>query len=308
MTVAYLIVAHEAPHHLARLLAALRGHDSRIFVHLDAKSDAADFTGLAGDGVFFLPGRQRVYWADYSQVEAALRLLSTAYADPCRCDRFVLISGVDYPVRSASYIARYFAERPEQEFIDLAAVSSSGWGKSLLRLSVYRLRPPGERSIREQALRLLMKARIVPRDRDVTAGLGGLVPYGGDAWWALSRAAAGYVLDFVRQNPAVMEFFRHTFCPDEHVFQTIIGGSPFAARVAGGFTFVEWSSGGSHPAIISERHLDLLAPCSALSERRRREGREILFARKFADDSSALVAAIARRTLEDEVRLGRTPA
>ena len=49
MTVAYLIVAHEAPHHLARLLAALRGHDSRIFVHLDAKSDAADFTGLAGD-------------------------------------------------------------------------------------------------------------------------------------------------------------------------------------------------------------------------------------------------------------------
>lgn len=111
-------------------------------------------------------------------------------ADPRRFDRFVLLSGADYPLRSAAAIERFFARNPGKEFINLVAMPADAAGKPLSRLTTYVPRP-GLRKV-------LTKVRKPPRTRDYKAYLGPIVPYAGSTWWALSREASHVVLRRVR--------------------------------------------------------------------------------------------------------------
>ena len=82
MKIAYLILAHNTPNHLRRLISALSTPSCAFFIHLDQKSSMEPFAGLAADNVHFTRERVPVYWGDFSQVEAILVLLRDAFADP----------------------------------------------------------------------------------------------------------------------------------------------------------------------------------------------------------------------------------
>ena len=151
MTVAYLVAAHDNPAHLQRLIGALSSPSSKCFVHIDRKSDIEKFHGLRAHDVHITADRRSVYWADFSPIEATLVLLRAAMADPRRFDRFVLLSGADYPLRSAAAIERFFARNPGKEFIDLVAMPADGAGKPLSRLTTYVPRPGLRRSSRKSA-------------------------------------------------------------------------------------------------------------------------------------------------------------
>ena len=303
MRTAYLILAHNTPNHLPRLLSAL-AHDSAFcFVHVDGKIDLGPYLALEGDGVAFLRRRERVYWGDYSIVAATLRLMRRALADPRDFQRYVVLSGADFPVRSAAYVDAFFARFPETEFIDHLPVPEEATGRNLQWITYYRLRPPGERGPGQLARQFFRKTGLAPKWRDPKKFIGDMVPYCGDAWWALTRDAVEYTLHFVDQSPRAVELFRHAWVPDESMFQTILCNSRFREAMAGCLTWADWSARWSHPEVIGERHLEVLAPLSAEAEERRREGYEILFARKFADDSADLVARILRQTADQEPAL-----
>jgi len=122
MKIAYLILAHNTPRHLSRLVAALSSESSGFFIHLDRKSNEEDFRNIEGPGVHLAEERVAVYWGDFSQVEATLLILRAALADPRDFDRFVLLSGSDYPLRSASFIEQFFARNADKEFINLVTM------------------------------------------------------------------------------------------------------------------------------------------------------------------------------------------
>ncbi len=139
-----------------------------------------------------------------------------------------------------------------------------------------------------------MKLGLIPRTRDHTKHLPNLIPYGGSTWWALSRDAVAYILQFVQDRPRVVNFFKNTLIPDEAFFQTILGNSPFKPRITGNLTYTDWTAGGSSPSIISEKHLELFASPS-FSADDSFGPREVLFARKFPDDSERLVSTLTSR-------------
>ena len=112
MKIAYLIVAHNNPMHLLRLIRALSSSSSSFFIHIDRKSNLDDFANINGDNVYVSQERIPDYWLDFSQVEATLVLLRMALAEQHRFDYFVLLSGTDYPLRSVPYIQSFF-ERPQ---------------------------------------------------------------------------------------------------------------------------------------------------------------------------------------------------
>ncbi|MDQ1425119.1 MAG: hypothetical protein QOD72_2617 [Acidimicrobiaceae bacterium] len=304
MKVAYLVLAHTAPAHLSRLIAALSSESSTIFVHVDQKSDLDAFRHLAPPNVEFTQERVRVEWGHFSQVEAALVLLRAGVADPRRFDRFVLISGVDYPLRSVSYIAHFFALHPDWEFIDLFPMPDDAAGKPITRLTTYQLRPRHGR-LGKPTRRLLMGVFRRLHRRNYEARLGGLAPYGGATWWALSRAAAQHILMFTRDQPAIVRFFRHTLNPDESYFQTILGNSPFRANVHKNLTYVDWSGGGANPGMITEAHVEMFA---TLDQRPPNVAgaHERLFARKFSDDGDRIIARLDR-VIEERERSGANP-
>ncbi len=96
----------------------------------------------------------------------------------------------------------------------------------------------------------------------------GLEPYGGSAYWCLSRRAVDYVHQFVREYPRYVRFFRTVYVPDELFFHTILLNSPLRDEVIGDdLRHIVWEDHGV--AVLGPGHLDQLA------------GSSKLFARKF---------------------------
>lgn len=298
MKIAYLILAHNTPRHLGRLVVALSSASSRIAIHVDAKSDLSEFCGIHGGSVHFAEERVRVFWGDFSQVEATLALLRMTLADANRFDRFVLLSGSDYPLRSAAYLERFFARNTDKEFMNLVEMPSDAAGKPLARLTTYRTRP-GDPAASRVLRRFLMKLGVSPSRRDYSIYLRELVPCGGSSWWALTREACEHIISFVDEEAAVVKFFKNTICPDESFFHTILGNSRFRPRIVRNLTYADWSAGGSSPAVIEDRHIAFLnSTPSFLHDDVYGEG-EMLFARKFPDDSEALLARLTSSVLPE---------
>jgi hypothetical protein len=292
--IAYLILAHNTPKHVQRLVSALSTSSSSFFIHVDRKSSLAEFAGIRGD-VHFTAKRVSVFWGDFSQVEAILVLIRAALADRRGFDRFVLLSGADYPIRPAAYLEAFFASNPDKEFINLVQMPSEAASKPISRLTRYWLRPSTPRPLRA-VQRLLMIARVLPRNRDYKACFGDLVPYAGSTWWALSRGACEQIVGFADRETKVARFYRNTHCPDESFFQTVLGNSSFRTKVARNITYTDWSAGGRSPANLSEKHIPILQAHPSADDVY--GAGQLLFARKFTDDSGDLVAVLDREVLK----------
>lgn len=80
MRVAFLMQCHKNPEQINLLLDALNHPMADVFVHVDKKSQGIKDKITQREGVYILPEQQcvDVQWAQYSQVEATLQLLSAA--------------------------------------------------------------------------------------------------------------------------------------------------------------------------------------------------------------------------------------
>jgi hypothetical protein len=291
MSVAYLVLAHNTPNHLARLVAALDTPSSGCFVHVDRKADLAPFVRACSGDVVFTRQRVPVYWGEFSMVEAIVVLLEEALRDPRCFRRFVLLSGADYPLRPAEEIEAFFASHPEREFINLAEMPAEWAGKPLWRLDLFVIPSEGA-SLGARVRAGLIKLGVVPGVRDHTRHLQGLRPYGGSTWWALTREACEHLVRFYASERRVVEFFRYTSYPDESFFHTVIGNSPFGGRVSRNLTYDDWSTGGANPAVLTEGHIADFRTTKDFSPDNIFGPGPMLFARKFPDASEALVRGL----------------
>ncbi|BEV08081.1 beta-1,6-N-acetylglucosaminyltransferase [Methylophilus sp. DW102] len=296
MKLAYLILAHNNPAHLGRLMEGLKTSATDFFIHIDKKSNLDEFIHLAGTQVFFSNQRVPVYWGTFSQIEATLALMQQAIAAEKPYDYFVLLSGADYPIQSADYIHEFFKNHQGTQFISTLKMPNLAAGKPLSLLEEFNVEGKYKK-IKKRAYRLY-KALGLPRiRRDYQQGLNGLVPYAGAQWWALTREACEYILKFVETHPKFMQLYQNVLVPDEMFFQTIIGNSHYSSKIARSLTYSDWQAGKSSPENMTENHLAklknqsrYLMKCSNYPEG------EILFARKFVGDTQALVNLIKKHT------------
>jgi hypothetical protein len=285
MRIAYLVIAYNNPKLLKKEIMRLSSRNCAFFVHIDKKSSIEEFADIRGENVQFTESRLPVYWGGFCHVHAVRLVLREALRSLQKFDYFVLQSGSDYPLRSDKYIQRFFEENYGAEFMNIIRIPSEQGGVPLSKIN--RLWFDGSKPWRQLGSRVLAKAGL--GERDYREHLGSLEPYAGDGWWALSRSACEYVLEFAESNPHVEKYFQTTLAPDEMFFHTILGNSPFRSRIRRGLFYLDWTAGGAHPAAISEKHLALF------------EGRdrvllddvwgtgEALFTRKFSDRRLDLV-------------------
>jgi hypothetical protein len=296
LKVAYLILAHNTPNHVRRLVRALDSPNAVFVIHVDRKSDIEPFLGGLSSkaNVIFLKNRVAVYWQEYSIIAATLRLIEEAVKHGP--DYVCLLSGSDYPLRSASYIEDFFSRRRGEEFINLVPIPCDEVDKPIGRVADYWVETPfGGRVVFKITYRLNLLLQRLGVKRDHTRVFNGLVPYAGSQWWALTGDACRHILAFVEQRPEVMKFMRHVWTPDESFFQLVIGNSPFAARVTRSLWYTDWSRMPVQaPAIIDMTHLDRFVKADVIMADDRYGKGELLFARKFTDDSAALTDFIDR--------------
>lgn len=299
MKIAYLITAYNNPKHLQRLINALSSESSAFFVHIDRKSNMDDFSGITGKNICFCKNRIRSHWGDFSTTRAILMLMQMAVTDDRHFNYFQLLSGTDYPVQPTSYIETFFRRHNGTEFINMVQMPNEEAGKPISWLTTYKHNPDDLWAARIWR-RMLVKTGFIPRERNYKAHLSGLTPYGGSTWFTLSREACNYILNFVDENPRIVNFFKHTDISDETFFQTILGNSPFRSNIQSCLTYANWEAGGANPSLISEKDLKLFKVAGPIIMSDVYGTGEILFARKFSDDAEEMVAKIDQIIREKE--------
>ena len=297
MKIAYLIIAHDNPLHLHRLLKALSSESSKSFVHIDKKSNMGDFHFDAIDNVIMSKKRIPVYWGEFSFTKTIYSLIQQALEHQTCFDRIVLLSGADYPLHSVAFIENYFELNRNTESIDANKLPHPGWtGGGFPRLTKYKLNSTKICFI-NIGQRAFKKIGIIPKERDYKKNLGELIPYGGSHLWALTRDACDYIINFFHNEKSIINFFKNVFFVDEILFHTILANSSFKQSIQPSLTYCDWSAGGAHPAMITEKHLELFRSHNF------QETTDYLFARKFSDKTTTVVDALDKLIDEQESKI-----
>jgi hypothetical protein len=228
VTVAYLILAHQNPEQLARLVDSLPA-SSPVLIHFDLRAPPAVYGRVvellgARPGLQFVK-RAKSRWASMGIVKGEINLIQSLVDSGVHYDYATLLSGSDYPIKSNSEIAAHLDRNRGKEFIESFLLTApnrwshaGGVAKTPERVLC--------RHVRFRS-RILMR---IPGHRRMPAGL---QPYGGWQWWSLSNDCIGYIADCIRRIPKMVSFFGKSFAPDESFIQTVVSNSSFAARVTG---------------------------------------------------------------------------
>ena len=288
MKIAYLVLAHKNPALIQKQIDFLSSEDSAFFIHIDAKSKIDEFLSCNGRNVFFSTERVAVYWAEYSMIDAIVILIQQALSASQKYDYFVLLSGSDYPIRSKQYIQRFFENSRGTEFISLVEIPNIQAGIPLSKITTLRI--PSNRPVYRFLIKLAAKLGFA--QRDYKKYLGSLRPYGGVTWWALTRDACQYLLEFMEQHESICQYFKGTFAPDETFFHTILGNSAFEPHIRRCVMYDDWTAAdphSGHPAEIGEEQLHFFEASEKVMVDDVFGPGEMLFARKFSDENLDLV-------------------
>ncbi|WP_390904328.1 beta-1,6-N-acetylglucosaminyltransferase [Thermocoleostomius sinensis] len=192
MKIAYLILAHHQPFHLARLIKTLDCDEAYFFIHVDSKVDVSPFKVLVSktSKTIFLENvdRVKVHWCGYSIVAATLNLLRTAVATGMHFTRYCLLSGSDFPLKKNSEIKEVFSSNIEFLRIDrkLDWISNDLHAGYIKYFHLYdnRFFNPRMTSHKRLLPKIEKFLKVIPRTPYQKIPL-----YHSSQWWALSDTA-----------------------------------------------------------------------------------------------------------------------
>ena len=119
---AYLIMAHNEPEILQRLIHLLDCPKHDIFVHIDKKSDIRQFAlskeACLNSRLFVLDKRIDARWGGFSLVECEMLLMQTA-RDQGDYDYYHIMSGVTLPIKNMRYIHDFFQNHQGRIFLGI---------------------------------------------------------------------------------------------------------------------------------------------------------------------------------------------
>lgn len=260
MKTAHLILTHKNPQQLERLIKALQHAQFDFYIHIDKKSDIQPFLYLAAQpNVFFVKNRTKIYWAGWGTIQATINGFEEIL--PKKYDYINVISGQDFPLKSADHIYRYLLERKGQEFITCESMDSEGWnvGPRVRNYHLINWRIPGKFRL-EKLINKILPKRKFPFDYEIV---------GRANWFTLSQGAAEFVLNFLEKHPVIVRYFKFCWGADEFLFSTILYNSHFKDRIVDNLVFVDWSGPKSgHPKILGAEDLDNLKATDKLFARK----------------------------------------
>ncbi|NOY17521.1 MAG: beta-1,6-N-acetylglucosaminyltransferase [Gammaproteobacteria bacterium] len=237
--VVYLILAHDNPDMLGRLINALDSKQVHFFIHIDKKSDIRKFLPCIPEkqNVHLSENRVNVSWGGYSQVQATLNLMDEVLNSGIDFKYAALLSGTHYPIKSNAYIFEKLSHST-CEYLQFCEVAEAGSEQKINAYCLYDyalfnpratfsgngllnkvIRIPGAvvNRVLSKVIPIFYQRRLV---RNIT-------PYTGANWWTLTKPCIKYIIDYSKTHKDYVDFFRFSIQPDETFFHTIICNSTF---------------------------------------------------------------------------------
>ena len=254
LQIAYLLFAHKNPAQFGRLLKRLYYPGAMFYIHVDAKAPLNEFqlaaSSIPATALRWLPKRKTISWGNFSLSEAYLHGFETVLKQQPQVDFIITISGQDYPIVSNEVLHNWLYERIDQTILDYALVTEES-PHILERVEQYYLSIKPHRTIiyphptptdfRKKLFNTALRfSRLfnLPRRLPLQHQL-----YFGTNWFQLKPLTARYLVEFARNNPSYVNFYRTTFVPEEIFFQTILLNAPDKIRSTihnHRMTFMQW--------------------------------------------------------------------
>ena len=279
---AYLIIAHNQPELLEKLVALLDDERNDIYIHADKKMKGFNATALSAvckrSTLYVLPKRISVHWGGYSIIRVEMELLKAATRQG-GYTYYHLLSGVCLPIKSQDTIHRFFEANEGKEFIDLWELKKTTYS----RFHYYTVLPEGERNFLTRLLNNAVKGILmllhIKMNKEVDF-------HYGSQWFSITDGFARYITS---QEAWVDKVFAHSSTCDEVFVPTLLFRSPYANNVyaqrdsdnlaIGNMRFIDWTRGTSirHPYTFTIEDEELL------------ESVPHLFARKFSIETDRMI-------------------
>lgn len=281
--IAHVILAHQHPQQVVRLVEAIAHPTVDIFIHIDKNSPIAPFLSALRNhtDLKFISNRKKITWGAFSMVEATLQSFKEVLATNKPFGFINLISASDYPLKPAGMIHETLQRHVGRSFMEMHFSDSPWWIEAQSKVQKYHLAYfnfVGKHKL-ERLINQVTPIRKIPMKMIFT---------GRSQWMTLCADHVRYVLSYIDENPQVVRFFKYTWGPDEFFFQTILFNSPFRSDIVNdNLRYTDWTEGGASPKVLTGQDFEKLVNSGKL------------YARKFDVDSDVL-DLIDERLLQDK--------
>jgi hypothetical protein len=266
MKIAILILIHKNADQAAKLIEHL-SVDFDIYIHIDKRCKIDP--QLRNKARVFSYRKYKTFWGSLNLVNATLFLLSEAFKKSY--DRYLLVSGMDIPVKTNGEIIDFF-KKNEEEYIEIEKLprdfwndENGGFDRVLKFWPVLKKRENktffsrGTYKIKRVFSFIISNVYKRPLDYEF---------YGGSQWFNITHNCVTKMFKYLSTNKIFLRRFRFTYCPDELFFQTLVNMLDLKIN-NNSLRYVDWETGPEYPRILrKENYLAIIES-------------ECLFARKF---------------------------
>lgn len=243
MRIAFILQIHKNPSQVNMFISQLVSeHQADVYVHIDKKNcDQMKGEMMQHPNVKILDQCIDCDWGDISQVDTTILLLKAVVESGQKYDYVCLRSGQDLLVKEG--FSGFLAENKGKTFIKLREVNQQNLGLMHIKWpQITRKRYAWAHPVRmyrrfiqstyRKGVNLFPNTNEWPEDYKF---------FNGSQWFTTPFEVATYMLNFIERNEWYYKYFKHTMCPDEWFFHTIIMNSHFKTNVINNnLMFMKW--------------------------------------------------------------------
>lgn len=288
---AYLIMAHNQPEVLIRLLQLIDDSRNDIYLHLDTKFtiDENVFRDKVTYSNIYLAPRMDVHWGGFSQVRCSFSLFKMA-DETENYDFYHLLSGVDLPLKSQNELHDFFDLHLGEQFVSFDdECLEINWHRVKYRWLLQEKKGYKNKNVYNFIDKLLIAGQKIFkmdfRNKKVNYKLG-------SNWVSLS---ADFVKYLVSHENEIVGLFKNTVATDEMYIQTLLYNSPYASscyndmeNISDNLRYTDFEKGSASPRIINEKDIHMLM------------NSKYLFARKFDYDKEPKAVELLYNSLIEQ--------
>lgn len=225
---AYLIMAHNEPYILEKLLKLIDYSDNDIFLHIDKKAHNLKKEEIAKwvnkSNLYFIP-RMDLRWGTNSLINCTLNLLDLA-VNHKHYAYYHLISGVDLPLKNQKEIHDFFDKNEGKEFIHFYRHDAID-ERRLERVKYYHIFSGNLRS--KSKIKQVISSKLyyntlkIERLLKVNRAKNKKYMFGAN-WFSITDDLARFI---VSNKKKIEKEYKHTSCCDELFIQTLIYNTEF---------------------------------------------------------------------------------
>ncbi|PMG95097.1 beta-1,6-N-acetylglucosaminyltransferase [Vibrio breoganii] len=221
--IAFIILAHNEPELLLRTACRLIKIGD-VYIHIDAKTDISSFKALRDiERVYFINDRVSVNWAGWSMVSATVNLFKAARCKPY--DKFVLLSGQDYPIKGVNHIKDAILS-DDLNVVNGVLVnrkpSQLKYFNHISRYYFYDIHGVLGSSLAAKSIRRLFHFFSTRFRKKIDASVRWVH---GSQWCVINRSSLDYLVSSYDNRNEITKILKYGFAPDEYFIQTQLENS-----------------------------------------------------------------------------------